>query len=81
MPELIRVALGANEDGRLEVVATSHDDGTSDTVWHAWQKPTPGSDWTGWHRFGKPDRGILLQSAHYHSTRSRRAPGGVRHRR
>ena len=60
MPELIRVALGANEDGRLEVVATSHDDGTSDTVWHAWQKPTPGSDWTGWHRFGKPDRGDLF---------------------
>ena len=57
MPRLTRVALGKNEDGRLEVVATSRDDGSSDTVWHAWQKPTPGSEWTGWHQFGKPGFG------------------------
>jgi hypothetical protein len=59
MPEVTSVALGKNQDGRLELVGTSRDDGSRDTVWHAWQE-TPSGDWTGWHRFGKPGRGDLL---------------------
>jgi hypothetical protein len=59
MPLLTSAALGTNEDGRLELVATSHDDGARGTLWHAWQT-TPGGDWTGWHRFGTPGPGDLF---------------------
>jgi hypothetical protein len=59
MPSLTSVALGQNEDGRLELVATSRDDGDPDTVWHAWQV-TPSGDWSGWRRFGKPGAGDLF---------------------
>jgi hypothetical protein len=59
MPSLTSAALGKNEDGRLELVATSRDDGAPDTLWHAWQT-TPSGDWTGWHRFGKPGSGDLF---------------------
>jgi hypothetical protein len=61
MPEVTSAALGQNEDGRLELVGTSQDDGSPATVWHAWQT-TPSGDWTGWHPFGKPGRGT--PSAH-----------------
>jgi hypothetical protein len=45
---------GGQEDGRLELIATSLDkDGCPDAVWHAWQTSASG-DWTGWHRFGRP---------------------------
>jgi hypothetical protein len=56
MPEVLSAALGKNQDGRLELMGTSQEDGTRDTVWHAWQT-TPSGDWTGWHQFGKPSRG------------------------
>jgi hypothetical protein len=59
MPGLTGIALGQNEDGRLELVATSRDDGHPDTVWHAWQK-TPSGDWSGWHPLGKPGAGDLF---------------------
>jgi hypothetical protein len=59
MPLVTSICLGKNEDGRLELVATSHDDDSSDTVWHAWQRTASG-DWTGWHRFGKPASGALF---------------------
>jgi len=46
------VALGANQDGRLELVATTgEDEGEPGDVWHAWQE-TPGGDWSGWHLLG-----------------------------
>jgi hypothetical protein len=48
------IALEVNEDGRLELIATSLDkDGGPDAVWHAWQT-SPSGDWTSWHRFGRP---------------------------
>jgi hypothetical protein len=59
MPSVTSVCLGKNEDGRLELVATSRDDGSSDTVWHAWQLTASG-DWKGWHQFGKPASGDLF---------------------
>jgi hypothetical protein len=59
MPILTSAALGKNEDGRLELVATSRDDGAPDTLWHAWQR-TPSGDWSGWSRLGKPGAGDLF---------------------
>jgi hypothetical protein len=56
MSKVIAIALGTNDDGRLELLATSVDGGSRDTVWHAWQ--TASGDWTGWHSFGKPGSGI-----------------------
>jgi hypothetical protein len=47
------IALDANQDRLLELVATSLDKaGGPDALWHAWQTPT--GDWTGWHQFGRP---------------------------
>lgn len=52
MSKVTGVALGANQDGRLELVATTgEDEGESGDVWHAWQE-TPGGDWSGWHLLG-----------------------------
>ena len=54
MPKLTGVALAANQDGRLELVATTGEDETeSGDVFHAWQE-TPGGDWSGWRRLGQP---------------------------
>jgi hypothetical protein len=55
MSKVTGIALGKNKDGHLELLATSVDEGSWDTAWHAWQ--TASDDWTGWHSFGKPGRG------------------------
>src|ERR687898_2922632 len=54
MSKVTGVALGANQDGRLELVATTgEDEGESGDVFHAWQE-TPGGDWSGWRVLGQP---------------------------
>src|SRR5215216_4565264 len=55
MSKVTGITLGKSHDGRLELLATSVDDGSRDSVWHAWQ--TASGDWTGWHSFGKPGSG------------------------
>jgi hypothetical protein len=58
MPEVTGIALAMNQDGRLELVATSSDGGSPGAVWHAWQT-TPGGRWTGWQSLGEPGGGAL----------------------
>ena len=54
MSKVTGVALEANQDGRLELVATTGEDETEfGDVFHAWQQ-TPGGDWSGWRRLGQP---------------------------
>src|SRR3989442_4408325 len=60
MPHLTGIALAANQDGRLELVAISGREGNPDlagAVWHAWQK-SPSGDWTGWDSLGQPGSGV-----------------------
>ena len=57
MPGLTGIALGQNEDGRLELVATTDDpEGLGGDVWHAWQT-APNGNWTNWHSLGRPGGG------------------------
>jgi hypothetical protein len=57
MSEIREIALTANQDGRLELVATTDDPaGFGGEVWHAWQT-APNGTWTGWHSFGRPGGG------------------------
>ena len=43
------MAVGANQDGRLALVAAaSNEESFSGGVWHAWQT-APNDDWSGWH--------------------------------
>lgn len=54
MSNVTGVDLAANQDGRLELVATTgSDESESGHVFHAWQVE-PGGDWSGWHLLGQP---------------------------
>jgi hypothetical protein len=51
------MAVGANQDGRLALVAAASDEETfSGGVWHAWQT-TPNGEWSGWQSLGSPSSG------------------------
>jgi hypothetical protein len=63
MSEIQEIALAANQDGRLELVATTDDPaGFGGEVWHAWQT-APNGTWTGWHSFGRPGGGAAGPAA------------------
>jgi hypothetical protein len=51
------MAVGANQDGRLALVAAASDEESfSGGVWHAWQT-TPNGKWSGWQSLGSPSSG------------------------
>ena len=55
------LALGANADGRLELVAPAAFAGGDQEIWHRWQS-TPGGGWSGWSSLGTAGGGELLTS-------------------
>src|SRR5205823_4981807 len=48
--KLVTLAVGQNQDGRLEVFGAASDN----SLWHNWQT-APRNDWTGGQPFPKPD--------------------------
>jgi hypothetical protein len=51
---LFSLAVGSNQDGRLELVASAGELNTGDhALWHAWQLSADG-EWSSWHPFGRP---------------------------
>jgi hypothetical protein len=60
MPHVTGIALAANQDGCLELVAISGREGPAALpggVWHA-RQTAPNGDWTGWDSLGQPDSGV-----------------------
>lgn len=54
MANLTGIALGRNQEGQLELVATSAREGSRDTAWHAQQTdPERNDHWTQWRPFGR----------------------------
>jgi hypothetical protein len=69
MAQVTGIALAANQDGRLELVAITGRGsmGAPGGVWHA-RQIAPNGDWTGWDSLGQPPGGV---SSH--------APAAARH--
>jgi hypothetical protein len=55
------IALGTNQDERLELFATSGEVPTRDAVWHSWEE-FPTGDWTRWQSLGGPPTTINLDN-------------------
>jgi hypothetical protein len=62
MSEVTGIAVAANADGRLELVAASNLLSQPGGAWHAWQT-TPNGAWTGWRSLGKPGNGLWWNNA------------------
>src|SRR5215471_586243 len=58
MSELTGLALGLNQDGRLEVVATGRKGGDVSAIWHRQRHSHRGSDWTLLGQ-GQPSSGVF----------------------
>jgi hypothetical protein len=52
------IALAANEDGRLELIAIAPQEGPGAALWHA-RQTAPNGDWSSLSPFGDPPDGLL----------------------